>query len=103
VLVGALAAVAGMRLTETASTPPAIAQSPGEFPAAHRPARTADGRPDFNGIWQAISTANWNIQDHPASSGFLSAHAGVYGAEPAGLGIVEGGDISYQAWALAGC
>jgi hypothetical protein len=100
VLVGALAAVAGLRLTQTPGSAPVLAPSPGQFPPVYRPARAADGRPDFNGIWQAISTANWNIQDHAASSGFLSAQAGVYGAEPAGLGIVEGGDIPYQAWAL---
>lgn len=32
-------------------------------------ARAWDGRPDLNGIWQAIGTAHWDIQDHPASAG----------------------------------
>ena len=25
--------------------------------------RTADGKPNLNGIWQALNTANWDLQD----------------------------------------
>jgi hypothetical protein len=71
------------------------------FPSAYRPARTADGKPDFNGIWQALNAANWDIQDHGGSGGLSPATLGVYGAEPPGLGIVEGNDLPYQPWALA--
>ena len=28
--------------------------------------RTPDGKPDFSGIWQAMNTAAWDIQDHAA-------------------------------------
>ena len=28
--------------------------------------RAWDGRPDLNGIWQAIGTAHWNLEDHPS-------------------------------------
>ena len=31
--------------------------------------RTADGTPDLNGIWQAVNTANWDLQAHAASQG----------------------------------
>ena len=31
--------------------------------------RTADGKPNLNGIWQAIGTAHWDLQDHQARSG----------------------------------
>ena len=27
-------------------------------------ARDWDGHPDLNGVWQAIGTAHWDIQDH---------------------------------------
>jgi len=52
--------------------------------------RMVDGRPDLRGIWQAVNTANWNIQDHPAELGL-----------PAGQGIVEGNDLPYLPSALA--
>ena len=28
--------------------------------------RTADGRPDLNGVWQVLNTANYDIEAHPA-------------------------------------
>ena len=52
--------------------------------------RTADGKPDLSGIWQVMNTANYDIEDHPASPGV-----------PAGMGVIEGNDIPYQPWALA--
>lgn len=83
-----------------------IAQAPAPvgtvpFPANYKAPRTADGKPDLNGIWQALTTANWDIQDHPASKGVGTETIGVYGAQPGGLGIVEGNEIPYQPWALA--
>ena len=52
--------------------------------------RAANGKPDLTGIWQAVTTANWNIQAHAAEPGV-----------PAGLGVVDGDEIPYQPWALA--
>lgn len=52
--------------------------------------RTADGHPDLSGVWQAVNTAAWDIQDHSGQLG-----------EPPGIGVVEGGDIPYQPAALA--
>ncbi len=72
---------------------------PGAFPD-YDPPRTADGHPDLNGIWQAMTTANWDIEAHGAASGPYPAILGAWGAQPGGLSIVEGGTIPYQPWAL---
>jgi hypothetical protein len=56
--------------------------------------RTGDGKPNFNGVWQAINTANWDLEDHPAAAGV--PELGAIGATPPGQGVVEGGDIPYQ-------
>src|SRR5881396_254157 len=71
------------------------------FPAAHKAPRMADGHPDLNGIWQAFVTANLDLQDHEAQPGPHPELTGAYGAGPAGQSVVEGGEIPYQAWALA--
>ena len=62
--------------------------------------RTVDGKPDLNGIWQAVGTAHWDIEDHLAQPPAVLA-MGAIGAVPAGYGIVEGGEIPYQPWAAA--
>lgn len=62
--------------------------------------RTADKRPNFNGIWQAMNTANWDLEAHPARPS-LALELGAIGGTPAGLGVVEGGAIPYQPWAAA--
>lgn len=56
--------------------------------------RTADGKADFNGIWQALGSANFDIEPHAADFGPL-VQLGAIGAIPAGLGIVDGGEIPY--------
>jgi len=53
-----------------------------------RIARTADGKPDLNGIWEAMGTAHWNLEPHNAQGGPI-AQLGALGAIPGGLGIVE--------------
>ena len=52
--------------------------------------RTSEGQPDLNGIWQALNAASWDVRAHNAQDGV-----------PAGLGVVEGGEIPYQPWAAA--
>jgi hypothetical protein len=72
-----------------------------QFPTSYRASRLADGRPDLNGIWQALVTANWDLQDHEAQPGPYPELTGAYGAGPAGQSIVEGGEIPYKPEALA--
>src|SRR5579863_4696113 len=52
--------------------------------------RTADGKPNLEGIWQASSTAAADLQDHAASYNML-----------AGRSVVAGGAIPYQPSAAA--
>jgi hypothetical protein len=66
----------------------------------YRAPRTADGQPNLNGIWQALNTANWDIQEHAARSGPVVA-LGAAGAVPAGLGVVEGNELPYLPAAAA--
>ena len=40
---------------------------PGEFPEYSAP-RTADDKPDLNGIWQAVNTANWDLARLPTAT-----------------------------------
>src|SRR5688572_13555538 len=57
----------------------AAAQGRGAAPAAGVPARPGGdriaGRPNLNGIYQAINTANWNLEDHSASTRLNSSHS----------------------------
>ena len=62
--------------------------------------RTPDGKPDLSGIWQAMNTANWDLITHAARPSLVVA-LGAQGAEPAGIGVVEGNEIPYLPAALA--
>ncbi|HLX44410.1 MAG TPA: hypothetical protein VKR43_13290 [Bryobacteraceae bacterium] len=57
-------------------------------------------KPDLNGIWQVLNTANWNLEGHAASAGYL-AQLGAIGAVPPGLSVVEGDTIPYLPEAAA--
>ena len=70
----------------TLGSPPSAAQGTGTY----TPPRTREGQPDLQGIWQALNTASWDIQDHGATLGV-----------PAGRGVVEGNEIPYTPAALA--
>jgi hypothetical protein len=82
-------------------------------------ARMADGHPNFNGVWQALNEANWNLQAHDARAGAVT-QPGVYpyeyarvpaapvlalgaaGGVQASLGVVKGdGQIPYTTEAAA--
>lgn len=79
----------------------ACAQQPAapQAGAAYQVPRTADGKPDLNGIWQAMNTAHWDLQDHAARQGPVVALGAAFSI-PAGLGVVEGNEIPYLPEAL---
>lgn len=56
--------------------------------------RTKEGKPDLSGIWQAMNSANWDLQAHAAQAGPVVS-LGTEDAEPGGTGVVEGGEIPY--------
>jgi hypothetical protein len=59
-----------------------------------------NGRPNFNGIWQAVNTAHWNLEAHSAEAIPELREAGAFYAIPAGPSYVQGGTIPYLPEAL---
>jgi len=79
---------------------PAAAQ-PARGAAPARVARIA-GKPNMNGIWQAMGSAYWNLEDHSASATQFW-QLGAIGAIPAGQSVITepaGGTIPYTPAAL---
>ena len=68
-------------------------------PQAFKAPRTPDNTPDLSGIWQAINTANWDIEPHEARMGPVVSLAAAFSIPP-GLGVVEGDEIPYLPAAL---
>ena len=66
----------------------------------YRAPRTADNRPDLNGIWQAVGSAHFDLEGHAADFS-PSLEMGALGAVPGGLGVVVGGEIPYKQEAMA--
>jgi hypothetical protein len=80
-----LATITALALTS------ALIAAPIRTPGSQQPLpRTADGKPNLDGIWQASGSAAADLQDHAASYNML-----------AGRSVVGGGEIPYQPWAAA--
>jgi hypothetical protein len=84
----------------------------GQPPSQQAPGRVA-GKPNLNGIWQALNEANWDIEAHvarpalalrPGPRGPVPArevlYLGAAGSVPPSPGVVEGDRIPYRPEAL---
>ncbi len=92
IVVSTVLTFAGGQAAPPAARPAAQAARPAA--GGSQMPRTPEGKPDFSGIWQALNTAAWDIQDHNSA---LAGHLGV----PPGRGVVEGNEIPYKPDALA--
>lgn len=106
-----------MRRTLSRAIATALAVCVASAAAAAQPAkgpRTKDGKPDLNGIWQVMNSANYDLEPHAARAAmamvpgqFVPVPApqvvalGAVGSVPAGLGVIEGDAIPYTPAALA--
>jgi hypothetical protein len=108
--VGAVFTLAAIRTSGQApagrgAAPAGRGAATGQAPAARGatggrvPHNAWDNRPNLNGVWQVLNTANWNLEDHAASAGPFY-QMGAIGAVPPGQTVVEGGDIPYLPAAL---
>ena len=92
-----------------------VGTQPGRAQQGSGPAipRTAAGKPDLNGLWQALNTANYDIQAHAARPAMAMRPGpvvplpakevialGAIGSVPAGVGVVVGDELPYLPAAL---
>ena len=58
------------------------------------------GKPNLNGIWQTLNSANWNLEAHSAQKIDSQWELGAQFSIPAGKSVVVGGKIPYLPGAL---
>jgi hypothetical protein len=58
------------------------------------------GKPNLNGIWQSLNSANWNLEAHPAQKIASQWELGALFTIPAGKSVVVEGKIPYLPEAL---
>ncbi len=71
-----------------------------EAQQAGRQPERVNGKPNLNGVWQAINTAHWNLEAHAAQALPEFWDLGAFGAIPAGQSVVVDGPIPYLPEAL---
>jgi hypothetical protein len=86
----AVVLLAGAKISGQGATVGGSSMAQGQFP------RLKDGKPNLNGIWQTMNTANWDLEAQGGSPAPKEAfEMGASGAIPPGEGVVEGGRIPY--------
>jgi hypothetical protein len=60
-----------------------------------------NGHPNLSGVWQAMNTANWNLEAHSAQALDEFWRLGSLASIPAGRSVVVEGEIPYRPEALA--
>ena len=60
-----------------------------------------NGHPNLSGVWQAMNTANWNLEAHSATALDEFWRLGSLASIPAGRSVVVEGNIPYLADAVA--
>ena len=109
-IIGAFVVVSAIALAVSAGQFRLLAQQRAPQPAAAAPQRGAQpaarsarvaGHPNFNGVWQALNSANWNLEAHSVSGISLAWQLGAIASIPAGKSMLkDGGTIPYKPEAL---
>ena len=104
VVAAAMAATvgAGQQRAPQPGAQPAQPAAPqrGQQTAVTRPARIG-GHPNLNGVWQALNSANWNLEAHSVSGLSQFWQLGAIASIPAGKSVIRGGGpIPYKPEAL---
>ncbi len=86
----------------------------GQAARGFQPPRLANGKPDLNGIWQALGPWNYELERHNARHSMMERQGpygplpavpvlrlGAVGSVPGSMGVVEGGKIPYKPEAAA--
>jgi hypothetical protein len=76
-----------------------VADTSAQTQSAAIPRNKWDGKPDLNGIWQVLTTANWDLEAHEGGPSPVPT-MGVWGAKPPSMSVVVGGTIPYKPEAL---
>jgi hypothetical protein len=92
---------AGWAATLCAGVALACGYAAAQPPEAKQRIERINGHPNLNGVWQALNTANWNLEGQSAAAiEEFAPKLGALFAVPPGQSVVRGGKIPYLPAAL---